>query len=103
MVWPQLISLTGSPMAAASFSRLAGLGVQRPSTMAATRSSGNAGPLRQFVEHDILFFQPHVDGLHNIALALKLRRYPITSAYSTWAGFSWLGFSGADFGSFRLA
>src|SRR5438876_514292 len=39
--WPQLASATGTPKAAAICSRSCGLGVQRPSAIAATRSTGS--------------------------------------------------------------
>ena len=61
--WPQLISSTGKPKAAARRSRSSGLGVQRPSAMAATHH-GEIRPLGDIFDRVAGLFEKVLNSTH---------------------------------------
>ena len=66
---PQLTSDTGTPNAAATCSRSSGLGVQRPSAIAATRSTVKPEALGDGFDLQAGFLEEMLDGLHGARLA----------------------------------
>ena len=64
IVCPHAMSSIATSNASASFSRSAGLGVQRPEAMASTRCVGRPLRLGDFFDRPPGLFQQQIDGLH---------------------------------------